>query len=85
MHIPGPHPQRFDSGGLQQSLSICIPNKLPSDANVLVQDHSESTDTKDPVAWGKGTEAHHQSRWLQERQTSERKQKIALRETQETL
>ena len=52
IHVPGPCPQIFDSGDLQQNLSICIATELPSGANALTQDHSESTDSQDPVLEG---------------------------------
>lgn len=52
IHVPGPCPQIFDSGGLQQNLSICIPTELPSGAGALAQHHSESTDWQDPVLEG---------------------------------
>lgn len=82
----GPAPQIFDSGGLQQSLSISIPTELPSDANALARGHSESTNSKDLQGGLKEGDRGQPSQEVAPAEADFRKEtKTVLRVTQETL
>lgn len=86
IHVPGPCPQIFDSGGLQQSLSICIPTELPSDANALARATVRAL-SKGPPRWleGKGSRGQPSQEVAPAEADFQKGNKTVLRVTQETL